>query len=59
MVGTNGEHLLAAGTITPHTAPKRSIQSFNGQTGHTQFGYLNENGECWIKSDANYLVLEL
>uniref|UniRef100_A0A7N0TME5 LAZY1 n=1 Tax=Kalanchoe fedtschenkoi TaxID=63787 RepID=A0A7N0TME5_KALFE len=58
---SDGEHMLADKnmTITAHTTPKSSIQSLNGQSNPTKLGYLNENGECWIKTDADYLVLEL
>ncbi|CAM8876359.1 unnamed protein product [Rhodiola kirilowii] len=44
MVCSTGEHMMAV--------PKRRV---NGLSHTTQ----NENGECWIRTDADYLVLEL
>ncbi|CAN4123356.1 unnamed protein product [Withania somnifera] len=50
-------------TILPHhRLSKDSIKVLKGQSDMQQFtldGDLNENRECWIKTDADYLVLEL
>lgn len=50
-------------TIIPHhRLSKDSIKVLKGQSNMQQFtldGDLNENRECWIKTDADYLVLEL
>ncbi|XP_060215727.1 protein LAZY 1-like [Lycium barbarum] len=50
-------------TIIPHhRLSKDSIKVLKGQSHMQQFtldGDINENRECWIKTDADYLVLEL
>ncbi|KAJ8547734.1 hypothetical protein K7X08_011320 [Anisodus acutangulus] len=50
-------------TIIPHhRLSKDSIKVLKGQSNMQHFtldGDSNENRECWIKTDADYLVLEL
>ncbi|XP_002303775.2 protein LAZY 1 isoform X1 [Populus trichocarpa] len=50
-------------TIVPRTLSRRSTRRFKSQSNPPHFTFTgcesNESRECWIKTDADYLVLEL
>ncbi|KAK8526285.1 hypothetical protein V6N13_017337 [Hibiscus sabdariffa] len=61
----NGGHMLADDDIMiyPQRALSKNIQRYKSQSNPPQFALScndsNGNRECWIKTDADYLVLEL